>query len=527
MLNNVRDFGAEGNGIADDRPAIQAAIDDAAATRKAGILLPAGIYRVSRVDTPGARWSLDLNAVHDFTIAGEGPGSVVKLVDTAQSTGDWHVFILRGGCRRIVFTDLVVDGNRTGLTDPDEQSHGIEVEPGTEDLVVDRCILRECFGDGIRMLGAPGNNVRRVRVENCLFQTNKRTGFSVQRALEEVIVAHCLFDGTVTDQSIDFEPSGADSPSDMVIDGCIIRHTNRTAAVTLSGISGPDPLVRVRFSNNLVLGGPVFATDIRQLTVQDNTIVVPALDTPRNRIPLQVQRGGEALLITGNLVINEDTGTEAAISLSEVNQRQVSRALVASNLCFTAARNGIQLLSSDDVAVQGNMIVATGPCSHGVFVRSESSDMDHVSLRDNDVTSRDGGTWTAGLRLAATQPHRIGHVSITGNSVRGAAEGIRFSGPGFAQTPVCASNRIDAAVGAPLAGLNVLPEDAAVVGGATSRGGATPGAGAGRILAGLGDPNGKVVGNVGDLFQRVDGSPGAAFYVKESNDGATNGWTAK
>jgi len=527
MLNNVKDFGACGNGISDDRVAIQAAIDDASARGRAGVLFPSGTYRVSRVTVPGGRWSLDLNGVQDFTIAGEGPRSRVRLVDTAAATGDWHVFILRGGCRRIVFSDLVVDGNRTGLTDPDEQSHGIEVEPGTEDLVIDRCILRECFGDGVRMLGAPGNNVRRVRIQNCLFQTNKRTGLGIQRALEEVLVSQCMFDATVSDQSIDFEPSGADSPSDMIIDGCIIRHTNRSAAVTLSGISGPDPVVRIRFSNNLVLGGPVFATDVRALTVLGNTIVVPASATPANRIPLQVQRGGEALLITSNLVINEDTGTEAAISLSEVNQRQVSRALVSDNLCFTSARNGIQLLSCDDVAVQSNMVVATNSCSHGVFVRSEASSVDHVSIRDNDVTVREAGTWTTGIRLAASDPHRIGHVSIIGNSVRGAAEGIRFSGAGFAQTPVCASNRIDAAVQAPLIGLAVLPEKAAVVGGATSRGGSTPGSGAGRILAGLGDPNGSVAGNIGDMFQRVDGTPGAALYVKESLDGANTGWSAK
>jgi hypothetical protein len=377
------------------------------------------------------------------------------------------------------------------------------------------------------MLGAPGNNVRRVRIQNCLFQTNKRTGLAIQRALEQVLVAQCIFDATVSDQSIDFEPSGADSPSDMVIDGCIINHTNRTAAVTLSGISGPDPAVRIRFSNNLVLGGPVFATDVRQLTVQGNTIVVPALATPTNRIPLQVQRGGEALLVTGNLLINEDTGTEAAISLSEVNQRQVSRALVSDNLCFTSARNGIQLLSSDDIAVQGNMVVATNTCSHGVFVRSESSSVDQISIRDNEVTIRAGGTWTAGIRVAATAPHQVGHVSIVGNSVRGAAEGVRFSGVGFAQTPVCALNRIDSGVEAPLVGLSVLPEDATVVGGATSRGGTTPGTGAGRILAGLGDPNGRVVGNVGDMFQRVDGTTGAVLYVKESEDGANTGWTPK
>ncbi len=527
MPNNVKDFGAVGDGVVDDRLAIQAAIDDAVAKGKSGILFPAGTYRVSRVTVPGGRWSLDLKGVQDFTIAGEGPRSLVKLVDTAAATGDWHVFILRGGCQRIVFTDLVVDGNRTGLTDPDEQSHGIEVEPGTADLVVDRCILRECFGDGIRLLGAPGNNVRRVRIQNCLFQTNKRTGLSIQRALEQVLVSHCIFDATVSDQSIDFEPSGADSPSEMVIDGCVIKHTNQTAAVTLSGISGPDPAVRVRFSNNLVLGGQLFATDIRQLTIQGNTIVVPALATPRNRIPLQVQRGGDALVITDNVVISDDVGTEAAISLSEVNHRQVSRAILADNLCLARSHNGIQLLSCDDVSVHGNMVVATGSCSHGVFVRSESSDVDHVSIHDNDVTIQEAGTWIAGVRLAATQPHHIGHVSIVGNAVRGASEGIRFSGTEYAQTPVCASNRIDSAVGAPLVGLGALPEDAAVVGGATSRGGATAGTGAGRILAGLGDPNGKVVGNIGDLFQRVDGSIGTTLYVKESGDGANLGWSPK
>jgi hypothetical protein len=70
-------------------------------------------------------------------VIGAGPQSCVKLVDTTSRTGDWHVFILRNACQRVVFKDLVIDGNRTGLTDPDEQSHGIQVEDGTEDLVVD------------------------------------------------------------------------------------------------------------------------------------------------------------------------------------------------------------------------------------------------------------------------------------------------------------------------------------------------------------------------------------------------------
>ena len=119
MLNNVRDFGAMGDGVTDDRVAIQAAVDNAVLfTPQAGILFPAGTYRVSRNTTPGRACSIDLDGVEDFMVMGEGPKSVVKLVDTTERTGDWHVFRLHNNCQRVVFKDLVIDGNRGGLTKP-------------------------------------------------------------------------------------------------------------------------------------------------------------------------------------------------------------------------------------------------------------------------------------------------------------------------------------------------------------------------------------------------------------------------
>ena len=247
----------------------------------------------------------------------------------------------------------------------------------------------------------------------------------------------------------------------------------------------------------------------------------------KNRVPLQVQRGGESLLISGNLLMNECATTEAVLSLSEVNQRQVSRALVSNNLCVTRAGRGIQCLSGDDVAIQGNMVVATGPCAAGVFVRSESSGVDAASVRDNDVTVKGDGRWETGIRFAASAARPIGHVSVTGNSVKGAAEGIAFNGPSYAQTPVCALNRIDAAVASPIVGIGNLPERALAVGGGASRGGASAGSGSGRFITGIGDPNAKVTGNVGDVFQRIDGGAGSSFYVKESGDGGSAGWVAK
>ena len=525
MLNNVKDFGAEGDGIADDREDIQTAIDDAVSTSKAGIFFPAGTYRVSHADPETKRWSLDLNGVQDFMIMGEGSKSVVKLEDNAEpNLPNWHVFILRNNSRRIIFKDLVIDGNRSGLANPQGQSHGIEVEEGTEDLIVERCVLRECFGDGIRLLGSPDQNVKRLRIENSLFQKNKRSGLAIQRALDQILITNCMFDTTVTDQCIDFEPSGHDGPTDLIIQGCIINHTNDTPAVTLSGISGPDKLFNCKFANNIVIGGNIFCTDVRQLSIQNNIVFVTDIGTLQ-RIPIEVQRGGDSVIISGNMLVNDDSATKAVISLNEVNRRQVSRALITNNLCFARSGSGIQCLSSDDIAIQGNMIIATDSCVQGIIVRSQSSDVDGISVRDNDITIRDIGKWTSGIRFAATAPNQIREASITGNSVRGASKGIVFEDTGFEGTPVCALNRIAEDVKSPLVGLD--KPRAIIVGGATSRGGEFEGQGTGRFIVGIEKPENIVTGNVGDIYQCVNGTLGETLFVKEEGNNTKTGWKPK
>ncbi len=546
MLNNVVDFGATGNGTADDRDAIQAAIVNAVSNNKGGIFFPAGVYRVSRL--PGnKRASIDLNGVQDFMIMGEGPKSVVKLLDIAEfppanPRGDWHVFLLRN-CQKVVFKDLVIDGNRPRLTTfEDEQYQGIEVGEATEDIVVDRCILRECFGDGIRLVGEANKNAKRLRIENCLFQKNKRSGISVQRETEQIIIANCVFDANEDDNSIDIEPSDlkgvtSDVPMDVAIQGCIINHTNEKVAVHLSGISGRQPLFQCKFSDNILVGGPIFCEDVNQLTIQNNFVHVTKPDFGQ-RIPVDVERGGESVMISGNVVV-DDSGAEAVIRLSEANSRQVTRALVANNLCFAHANHGIYCEGSDDVAIQGNMIVATNRCEHGIFLRALQSPMDHISVRDNDITAKGRGRWKAGVKIAANKtdnnPGNIGHVSVIGNAVRFATVGVSFENKPFTQTPVCALNRIAAGVRTPLEGLTFLPENSVVVGGATNRGG--PKLGGGRIIVGTGVPNRKVIlgavvnvgvtGSVGDIFQRLDGEPGNTFYVKEKGKNTKTGWIPK
>jgi len=74
------------------------------------------------------------------------------------------------------------------LTKPDEQSHGIEVESGTEDLVVDRCILREYFGDGMKVLGRAvvSKQIARKNLFHLTFRQRRCQFADCSRALSEV-----------------------------------------------------------------------------------------------------------------------------------------------------------------------------------------------------------------------------------------------------------------------------------------------------------------------------------------------------
>jgi hypothetical protein len=497
----------------------------------AEIRFGSGVYDFTRIPdlSHPMNAAIGLQGLRNLTLRGSGPGATILRLMPQQdlSKPDTHVIETRD-CKNLTIRDLSVHGAYLTMANTNEQMHGVCLNAGSEELVIERVGVFQSAGDGIRFLGGAENKVRKVWVDGCRFVQNKRTGVAFQREVEFVWVRDCYIEmiPPSTDSCVDFEPTGNVAPTDVIIDSNFMMHGVRATAVAISGISGTDPTRRVKFSNNVLIGGEIFCTDVDQLTIQNNVVIVPNLGT-KNRIPVQVQRGGDSLLITGNVLVNDDTVTDAVIAFGEVGGRQVTRALIANNLCFARFGSGIRCLSSDDVAIQGNTIVATGSCGPGIFVRSESSDVDNVSVRDNDVTAEGDGTWGSGIRIAATSPHQIRHVSVIGNSVRGATEGISFRGPGFQQTPVCALNRIHAGVVSPLVGIQFLPEDSVVVGGATSRGGAATGSGTGRFIAGLGDPNGKLTGNVGDIFQRIDGGVNSTLYIKESGNGTNTGWTAK
>jgi hypothetical protein len=489
-----------------------------------------GVYDFTRIPDIKATMNAAIGLLDErnLTLRGSGAGvTVLRLMPDQDLSGpDTHVIETRD-CSNLTLRDLSVHGAYLTIGNANEQMHGININEGSEEIVIDRVRVFQTAGDGIRLLGSPTNKVRKVWLDDCRIVQNKRSGVGFQRSCEFVWIRGCYIEMTApsTDSCVDFEPTGSVAPTDIIIDSNVIVHGTRAVAVSISGISGPDPTRRVQFVNNVLLGGEVFCTDVDQLAIRNNMLLVGA-DEDRGRVLVNVQRGGDSVLITGNLLVNESAGPEALINLSEVNQRQVTRAMVANNLCFARSGVGVRVVSSDDVAIEGNMIVSLGSCVSGVLVHAQTSDVDHVAVRDNDITVEGAGAWTTGIFFIGA-PRRMHHVSALGNSIRGASRGVAFQGNGFTETPICALNRTARDVANPLVGVADLPEDAVVVGGAASRGGAGPGTGAGRFLLGVGDPDGRVVGNVGDVYQRLDENAAAALYVKQADDNLTTGWVAK
>ena len=503
-------------------------------TESAEIRFGPGVYDFTRIppelNDPMAA-AIGLRGLQNLTIRGSGIGAtILRLMPDQDLHGpDSHVIETRD-CRNLTLRDLSIHGAYLTMGNTNEQMHGINLNAGTQEMVIERVAVFQTAGDGIRLLGQEANKVRKVWIDDCRLVQNKRTGIAFQRASEFVWVRGCHIESREpsTDASIDFEPSGTAAPTDVILDSNTIDHDTPAGAVSLAGISGPDPARRVKFTNNIVRGGSVFCVDVDHLSIQDNTITIPDNpNRPTSGIPVHVQRGGHGVIITGNVLVSEHPAAAGMIVISEVNNRPVDRAMIAHNLCFTRAGFGILVQSCEDVAVDDNLLVATGQCTQSIAVNATSvSDVSSISVRDNEIATENGGSWDTGIQIGGGKT--VQHITVTGNAVGGADVGVRFQGNNLLQTPICALNRIRADVTTPLAGLSTLPEHAIIVAGAASRGGDQPGQGAGRVLAGAGNPNdNQVVGNLGDIYQRVDPEAGPRLFVKEADDTAGTGWTPK
>lgn len=144
---NVKDYGALGNGVQDDTPYIQAALDAAHAVGGGKVVGPAGIYMVSLFPHPlDSAYATALLVYSDTQLVGAGrDATIIRLIGSQTSTAANNYLLLNynisaGGDQQITVGDITFDGNAGSQT-------------------------KTCIGVGY--MRARGCRHTRVRVLNC------------------------------------------------------------------------------------------------------------------------------------------------------------------------------------------------------------------------------------------------------------------------------------------------------------------------------------------------------------------------
>ena len=132
---NVHDYGAKGDGVHDDAPGINRAIQAAEAAGPGNtVVVPAGRYRLTAAGETGARYHLILRAADHLTVRGVG---AVTLVNTVLGDGAFGLYNSQI-CTVKNFTLTNADANFSQATvravDAAAKSIRLSIDPGYDEL---------------------------------------------------------------------------------------------------------------------------------------------------------------------------------------------------------------------------------------------------------------------------------------------------------------------------------------------------------------------------------------------------------
>ncbi|HRI19977.1 MAG TPA: glycosyl hydrolase family 28-related protein, partial [Panacibacter sp.] len=169
---NVKNFGAKGNGVADDTKAIQDAINAAPVATMSTIYFPAGVYRIASYTVTRnylENYCLLLHA--NLTVKGDGEKTIIRLADhifdKPDTPANAHIFY---GLKinNIHFTDLTIDMNGGKNLVPEHyiKNHtAIFVYLG-RNISLNKLTVKNCAGCNMVVIKGNGNL---ALIEDCKF----------------------------------------------------------------------------------------------------------------------------------------------------------------------------------------------------------------------------------------------------------------------------------------------------------------------------------------------------------------------
>jgi parallel beta-helix repeat protein len=399
---DVTRYGAVGNGIANDGPAIALAVAAASAAGGGVVYFPAGTYLVTTAQgaAPSTRSMLYFNgsAYDDIAFVGVGAQSIIKI--THATAG---ILELRD-CSRVVVRDLAFLGAAVG---------GV--------LGSNRNSNADISGAGIRLTGV----IHGTATGNYLSQLGYSAIYVTGGSQFCDVTDNHIYDCTIIDWANGINEdslAGTSGGGDATPRGCVISG-NRISNVLGSGGIVVDNNGIASFTQvygNVVDGDGGYQgirlLNCQNVTVEDN-IVRASEDSGIYAFSSVAM---SAVQILGNQLQGCGVGATApGIVVTSTGGSLPRDVLVSDNIVRGAGSVGIYVSNVTDVLVHGNIVQGSG--SKGIQAFYDAA-RQGVTISDNIVAD----STNEGIQLQATAV--LSFCAVSGNHVRhNDAAGIRFS----------------------------------------------------------------------------------------------------
>lgn len=366
---NVLDYGAVGNGIVNDRDAIQAALDAAYEAGGGIVYIPAGVYAI---DGGGAtRTYAGLQVRDNVTIAGDGMGqTVIKAMD-GNSVGFTGLIRTPVGedTRNVTIRDLTLDGNRDNTTGKVD-GFFCGTEPGSLEQCSDITLLRveamNCSGYGID----PHEQTIRMWIEDCVSHGNGLDGFTLDFLIDSTIRNNVAYDNDRHGFNV------VTQTQNTVLEGNIAYDNGSAGIIVQRGsFDVPSP------HDIKIIGGEVYGNLDGILLKMSNDIEITGVHVYENdREGIKIY-GSRDVTITDSTI--ENNSQSKPNGYAEIYLNPYVDSLTNSTFQVT------------DVTITGNTIGST-QSSYGI---REAVDVTGSHIEDNDFV----GTFVRGETLTGPQ----------------------------------------------------------------------------------------------------------------------------
>lgn len=435
---SVRNFGVTGDGVTDDRPALNTLFDyvKTLTTGPTTVYFPKGTYLIKGIVVPDGLSAV--TPISGLRIVGE-PGAIIKAATAAQG-GIWTptrsaMFSFRtpvsstDAATDIIIEGLIFEGN--GETGGSSEVAGGIYTTAMTGLTIRNCTFKtignmtgsnSARNDGI-LLGdnRPSTTVstrtKDVLIKKCRFINCARNGISMLD-VDGVAVKDCYFSG-FNHSGIDVEPNDVvQFARDIHIDNCKFDGWDDEAIVVIPGaalatVNYPEQMAGLKITNCQMRG---LGTAVRGILVYNWIDVVVHNNSVMNVTDQGIQvRGCVLARITNNGVQNVSVAGSTGIQIDQPQTVQPTDCVVSNNTVRNVGGYGIRILDLNGGSVSFNTIrhfdLAVGS-RRGIDVDVVSATCRNVLLLGNLIT---GSPATGSILTVVSAPTAGGTGYVQGD----------------------------------------------------------------------------------------------------------------